>query len=284
MLAPQRTLLAPYDWALRQPGIAPGGLPALLTVGGLAQRMVNLFWPLVSEISGFAQPDAAPVFLTLETAQYYMAHLVRPLLDEQRLFNSVTLDRNRLFSQILDNLNKAALVGFSYQDIGERLKNAWVGEPGQLRVYEDVQTCASLFRQFCLQHNLLDFSLQIEVFCSAVWPLAECRRYLAQTYRHLIFDNIEEDMPVAHDLLQVWLPEFDSALLVYDCDAGYRSFLGADPDSAYRLRDLCDQTHRISRQPGLLPRHPILQHPSGRRPERRAHPPWSIGHARNPHR
>ncbi len=134
--------------------------------------MVNLFWPLVSETSGFAQPDASPVFLTLETAQYYMAHLVRPLLDEQRLFDSVTLERNRLFSQILDNLNKAALVGFSYLDIGERLKTAWVGEPGQLRVYEDVQTCASLFRQFCLQHNLLDFSLQIEVFCSAVWPLA----------------------------------------------------------------------------------------------------------------
>ncbi len=242
VLAPQRTLLAPYDRALRQPGSLPGGIPALLTVGGLAQRMVNLFWPLVSETSGFAQPDASPVFLTLETAQYYMAHLVRPLLDEQRLFDSVTLERNRLFSQILDNLNKAALVGFSYLDIGERLKSAWVGEPGQISVYEDVQTCASLFRQFCLQHNLLDFSLQIEVFCSAVWPLAECRRYLAQTYRHLIFDNVEEDMPVAHDLLHLWLPEFDSALLVYDCDAGYRRFLGADPDSAYCLQDLCDRT------------------------------------------
>ncbi len=42
VLAPQRTLLAPYEQALRQPGTAPGGLPALLTVGGLAQRMVNL--------------------------------------------------------------------------------------------------------------------------------------------------------------------------------------------------------------------------------------------------
>ena len=124
VLAPQRTLLAPYEQALRQSGASPGGLPTLLTVGGLAQRMVNLFWPLVSGASGFAQPDSPPVFLTLETAQYYMAHLVRPLLDEQRLFDSVTLERNRLFSQILDNLNKAALVGFSVLDIGERLKSA----------------------------------------------------------------------------------------------------------------------------------------------------------------
>jgi hypothetical protein len=49
-------------------------------------------------------------------------------------------------------------------------------------------------------------------------------------------------MPVAHDLLHAWLPDFDSALLIYDCDAGYRRFLGADPDSAYCLQDLCDQT------------------------------------------
>jgi len=242
VLAPQRTLLAPYDQVLRQQGLPAGGMPTLLTVGGLAQRMVSLFWPSVSGVFGFGQPDAPPTFLTLETAQYYMAHIVRPLLDERRLFDSVTLERNRLFSQILDNLNKAAVVGFSHLDIGERLKAAWVGEPGQLSVYEDVQFCANLFRQFCLHHNLLDYSLQLELFCTAVWPLEACRRYLSQSYRHLIFDNLEEDMPVAHDLLRLWLPHFTSALLIYDSQAGYRRFLGADPDSAYPLRDLCDRS------------------------------------------
>ena len=72
-----------------------------------------------------------------------MAHIVRPLLSDG-LFGSVTIDRNRLYSQIIDNLNKAAVVGFPYQEIGDRLKSAWSGEPGQSRVYEDAQTCASL--------------------------------------------------------------------------------------------------------------------------------------------
>ena len=36
-----------------------------------------------------------------------------------------------------------------------------------------------------------------------------------------------------------WLPEFDSALIIYDMDGGYRRFLGADPESALRLADLC---------------------------------------------
>jgi len=95
VLAPQRTLAAPYVDALRQPGLVAGGQASVLTVGGLARRMVDLFWPLASEAAGFAHPDRPPVFLTLETAQYYMARLVRPLLDEG-YFESVTIDRNRL--------------------------------------------------------------------------------------------------------------------------------------------------------------------------------------------
>ena len=79
--------------------------------GGLARRVCDLFWPVAAEAAGFAHPDQPPVFLSLETSQYYMAHIVRPLLDEG-YFESVTMDRNRMYSQILDNLNKAAIVGF----------------------------------------------------------------------------------------------------------------------------------------------------------------------------
>jgi hypothetical protein len=240
LLVPQRTLAQPYEAALRQPGLKAGGQVSILTLGGLARRMIDLFWPLVSAEAGFANPDSLPSFLTMETAQYYMAHVVRPLLEEG-LFDSVTIERNRLYSQILDNLNKAAVVGFPHGEVGERLKSAWVGEPGQLRVYDDVQTCVDLFREYCLAHNLLDFSLQIEVFRRHLWPAGQCRDYLLMTYRHLIYDNVEEDSPLAHDLVAEWLPQFDSALLVYDRDAGYRRFLGADPQSAYGLKALCPE-------------------------------------------
>lgn len=240
LLIPQRTLAAPYYAALRTPGVVAGGMVTVLTVGGLAQRLVELFWPLVAEEAGFARPEFPPVFLTLETAQYYMAYLLRPLIDEQGLFDSVTIDRNRLYSQIIDNLNKAAVVGFPHNQIGRRLKAAWAGDPGQARIYEDAQACAFSFRQYCLDHNLLDFSLQLEVFLHHLWPAPICQEYLLETYRHLLVDNLEEDTPVAHDLLAEWLPHADSATLVYDQGAGYRRFLGADPGNAYALKTLCD--------------------------------------------
>ena len=239
VLTPQRTLQEPFIEIMHSPETRAGGEVTPATVGGLARRICDLFWPLAAESAGFANPDQPPVFLTLETAQYYLAHIVRPLID-QGYFESVTIDRNRLYSQILDNLNKSASVGFPYTEIGSRLDSAWYGDPAQRRVYVDAQDCARRFREFCLAHNLLDFSLQLEIFLTRLWPDPIVRKFLTRNYRHLIYDNVEEDMPRAHDLIREWLPKFDSALLIFDEGAGYRRFLGADVNTAWALRDLCN--------------------------------------------
>jgi hypothetical protein len=240
MLTPQRTMQEPYLELLYSPVRRAGGEVTSATIGGLAQRMCDLFWPIAAEAAGFKNPDQPPVFLTLETAQYYMAYLVRPLL-EQGYFQSLTIDRNRLYSQILDNLNKSAVVGFPYTEIGSRMDAAWFGDPGQRRIYQDAQECATLFRQYCLDHNLLDFSLQLEIFSNILWPQEQVQGYLRRTYHHLIYDNVEEDAPRAHDLVQEWLAGFDSALLIYDNDAGYRYFLGGDAVTGHALSAACDE-------------------------------------------
>ena len=240
MLTPQRTFQEPYLDLLYSPERQAGGEATPATIGGLARRMCDLFWPLAAEAAEFAHPDQPPVFLTLETAQYYMAHLVRPLLDIG-YFESVTIDRNRLYSQIIDNLNKAAVIGFPHTEIGSRLDTSYFGDPAQRRVYADAQDCANRFRQFCLENNLLDFSLQLEIFANILWSQPIVRDYLTQTYRHVIYDNIEEDGPRAHDILRDWLPRFDSALLIYDEGGGFRYFLGADVNTGLVLRELCHQ-------------------------------------------
>ena len=240
VVVPQRTLAGPYYQALSTPGVTAGGRVSVVTMGGLAQRMLELFWPLAAEAAGFAHPEDPPVFLNLETAQYFMSRLIKPLL-AKGYFESLVIDRNRLYSQVIDNLNKASVTGFPYTEIGQRLKAAWIGETSQAHIYDDAQACATLFRRYCLEHNLLDFSLQMEIFIRLLWPEPLVQNYLKETFRNLIVDNLEEDTPIAHDLLRLWLPELDSALLIYDQDAGYRSFLGADPQTAYSLKELCNQ-------------------------------------------
>jgi len=245
MLTPQRTMQEPYLDLLYSPERSAGGEVTSATIGGLAKRMCDLFWTFAAEAAGFKHPDQPPVFLTLETAQYYMAYLVRPLL-EQGYFQSLTIDRNRLYSQILDNLNKAAVVGFPHTEIGARMDAAWFGDPVQRRIYQDAQECANLFRAYCLEHNLLDFSLQLEIFSNILWQQGQVQDYLKRTYRHLIYDNVEEDGPRSHDIIHEWLADFDSALLIYDTDAGYRYFLGGDAATGYTLGDACDERIEFS--------------------------------------
>jgi hypothetical protein len=192
---------------------------------------------LVAQEAGFAQPHR-PTFLTLETAQYHMDRIVESFVASGS-FDGVTISRGRLVSQIIDNLNKAAAVDFPPDQIAARLKSAWAGDSAHTRIFDQVQAAALTFRQSCLDHNRLDWSLQIEVFRRFLLPRPEIRRYLQGGYRHLIVDNTEEDIPTAHDLLRAWLPLCESALVIHDTDGGYRIFLGADPDGALGLSELC---------------------------------------------
>ena len=257
VLLPQRTLAGPYRQALRDPALAAGAAVAVNTIGGLAKRLVELFWPLVAERAGFHDPEREPVFLTQETAQYYMARVLEPLLRDG-CFESLAVERNRIYSQVLDNLNKSAEIGFDYRTIGGRLCAAGAGDPVQDRVYRDAQTCATAFRRHCLRHCLLDFSLQMEVF-GHLLEVPPARRYLLRTHRHLIADNVEEDTPVAHDLLLSWLADFASAVVIYDEDAGYRRFLGADPEDGLRFRDACDDALTADRLPESSPSLPAFE-------------------------
>ncbi len=241
VLTPQRSLAGAYHEVLARVDIPPGGSVDILTMNGLAQRMINLFWAMVAPNAGFASVSTAPNYLTIETAQFYMARIVEEKRSREGYFAAVKMDPHRLYSQLLDNLNKSALVGFPYAEIGERLKSAWSGPTSQLRVYDQAQDCINLFRAFCLENRLLDYSLQMELFYQRLWDSLLCHKYLVDRYPHLLVDNLEEDTPAAHDILATWLPSLKTALLIADRDGGYRQFLGADPSSAEKVANLCDE-------------------------------------------
>ncbi len=258
VLVPQRTLAEPYFSALRSPDMVSGSQVTILTIGGLARRMVEYFWPMVIKTANFGNPHQPPIFLTLETAQYFMAHLMRPLLN-QGYFEGIAIKHNRLYSQIIDNLNKAAMVGFEYTQFSERLKSAWTGDPGQEHIYDDAQQCANLFRKFCLEHNLLDFSLQVEVFIKNLWPTSICQEYIQKQFHHLIVDNLEEDVPVTYFLLESWFPQFDSGLIIFDEEAGFRRLLGADPDTTSQINILCNHQATLTKFFGISKEIKVLE-------------------------
>ena len=239
VIVPQRILGRPYYLALHTHEPFVGDI-TIVTLSGLARRSLERFWPLVAGPAGF---DAArePIFLTIETAQYYMMRFVRPAIDEG-VFDSVSVPKPRIVAQILDNMAKAAIAGFSFDEVADRLTAAWGDRhSSQLQVYRAAHDIGQQYRMYCQKNNLLDYALQLEVFARYLLPHEAFRRDFAGRYHHLIADNIEEAGPLVHDFILDWWDHWQSALLVYDSDGGYRTFLGADPDNAYGLVDYCDE-------------------------------------------
>ena len=234
VLVPQRSLAEPYQDYLSKANLPSSQLVSIQTMSSIVRRMIALFWPLIASRKVFRHPFEPPRFLTLETAQYYMAQIVDPLIDRGH-FATITLTRNRLFSQLVDNLNKSAIVGFPHTELAPRLKSAWTGDQSQLVVYDDVQLAVNAFRAFCLERNLLDFSLQVELFREIVWPNETFQKYFQNQYQHLIYDNAEEDPPYVHDIVGSWIKNLQSSVIILDEGGGLRSFLGADPVSAAKL-------------------------------------------------
>ncbi len=248
ILLPHRTLGWPYYRAFSASDWPPGTAIDIVTLGGLARRSLEVFWPLVWQPAGFTDPTREPLFLTIETAQYFMARLV---LEAQKtgVFDSVSVTAFEIMRQTLDNLSKAAMNQLSLDTVAERLIAAW-GDRHSSRppVYRACLEIAKRFRELCLRYSLLDFSLQIEVFMTHLLREPLFEHYIRSRYRHLIADNLEENFPLVEDFIRWLLPSLDSALFLYDHDGGFRLFLGADPAGMYRLSEVADE-REIWREP-----------------------------------
>lgn len=255
VLVPQRTLGQPYIEALRHPELPAGAQVQVTTLASLARSSVALYWPLVAEAAGFADPRIEPTFLNLETTQYHMARFVDAAI-QQAEFDAIRVQRSRIISQVLDNLNKAALLGFTIDEAYARLENTV--PPGEqmiarLNVMQTARRISQEFRAVCKQKSLVDYSLQMQIFMNEILENRWCETHLFRTYRHMIFDNAEEETYAGQKLVGRWLPHLESALILLDEDGGYRAFLGADPVNAESLADCVAHRARLPRSHAMAP-------------------------------
>jgi len=255
VLVPQRTLAEPYYQALRDTARGPLGDVQVRTLNGLIKDTVDLHWPEIAEEAGFAEPTLPPRFLTIETAQYAMAEFVQAAFDRGE-FDAINASPQQIARQVIDNLGKAALMQIDYHEIPDLLGAAWGPERPRKRVlaYQAAGRVAEAFRARCLEHRLLDYSLQVELF-NRLMQRPAFRDGFFGGWTHLIIDQIEEETALTHDLLRDWLPHLEGALLIYEWWSGYRVFLGADPEGALDFRQQVEGVLTLDRSyithPGL---------------------------------
>jgi hypothetical protein len=240
VMVPQRTLARRYQLALRDAARGPLGDVEIRTLGGLALDAVRRYWTVVAAEAGFNEPGRPPRFLTIETAQYAMAEFVEEAVRRGE-FDAINVAPGQIARQIIDNLGKAALMGIDYREIPHLLTGALGPERPRKQVlaYEAAGRVAQAYRGYCLEHRLLDYSLQLELF-SRLLARDGFRKGYFGGHDYLIVEHLEEEAAVTHDLIRDWMPTLEGGLFTYEWDGGFRVFLGADPEGGYTLREACD--------------------------------------------
>lgn len=234
IFTPGRSWSGIYQDLLSRDGIRP----QVTTYNSYVQNCLRLFWPLIADESGYGRKAAFPMFLTIESAQIIMAKLIRPRRDAG-YFNGLTSSPSRVFNQVMVALHKCAAAEIPFEKYAELMKESWGGDAALLPLFDQAQECGRLFRQVCLENNLLDYSLQLEVFTKQLLPHPVFRSWLKEQRIHFVFDNLEEEVPAAHHFVRDIAGLCRSMLLITDRDGGYRGFMGCDPLSAETLRDIC---------------------------------------------
>lgn len=235
VLVPNRALM---DRVFRtQPGLAQS---QVFTYFGFVQRELTRFWPLAEPALPPGSPVLAPVFLTTDTIQFILEHLVKK---HQRAgwFKGVVASPDRIAIQIADNLNKVAVAGLDRNKIAAYLKSALPGMGGT-PAFDQLQEVAGEFVDLCLEARLLNYSLAVELYqvlCRSPVYL----RQLTSEVRQMVVLSLDETVPAAQDLIGLLLDTVDFACLTYSIDGGHSIFFGADPTGAENLAVRCKMRH-----------------------------------------
>lgn len=235
VLVPHPALGRPYSRIEQQ----ASAQPEVVTLSGLARMAIDAFWPIAATSLDLSPEATQPSFLSADLAQYHLSRFVQPYW-ELGIFGSIRLPKYRVANQILDSINNAVLSGFSLDETEKRLIAAWGNRhSSRVRIYQTAMEIARQYHDFCRKNALLDYALQLHLLVNVLLDHPDFQEGFRREFRCFVAENVEEMGALAHDFI-FWCTEtVEKSLLIYDQNAGFRTFLGADPTNAYLLRDVC---------------------------------------------
>ncbi|MTI95831.1 MAG: hypothetical protein FH749_10170 [Firmicutes bacterium] len=203
--------------------LAQAGLLNIYTYFGWVQRELRRHWLN----RGFTANWLEPEFLTVETSQYLM---LEQLQAEAAVFDELTTSPERLAIQLGSCHVLASLNSIEFDHIGERLQQANPGtDPA---IYRSVQNIINRHRDQLLDNGAMDYGLAVAAYQRLLADLNYVHE-LRRQFSHLLADDVGEQAPAAHDLIEALLPGLQSALLAFASDGGHAGFFGADPRGAW---------------------------------------------------
>lgn len=209
------------------------------TFAAFALASVRERWNLLaSQASGFHETQP-PTYISFAVAQYLMHQVVQPFR-ELGFFEGLLIRPSRISTALLHTLNQATTHGLPLESIPERLEHVWGDEVVNPKRADHILTCLTTFRERCIRHNVIDFSLTQALFAEGLLSSAVFQNSLAAHVDAIIFYQIGECTPLAHAFAARLMDHLPRVLLFDLAESGVRFLQGAAPEGVATLAARCD--------------------------------------------
>ncbi|MDX2243034.1 MAG: recombinase family protein [Leptolyngbyaceae cyanobacterium bins.302] len=205
---------------------------------GFVQDEITLFYPLlVQHLNLKAQ---FPIRLNPENELELATQLWRPELD-LLISQFPAVNEQRLVRRVLDLLQLAALAGIPIADVPTMLHQGLGDQDPNLPMpYAQVEAWLQQWQSWCLQHGFLSYGVMVGLYWQYLLPHPTYQSHLAQRFRILLADDVDEYPAIARDLFEVLIQHNIRAAFTFNPDGAVRLGLGADPAYLVALANQCD--------------------------------------------
>ncbi len=205
---------------------------SIYTYFGFVQNQITGFWPEIEVGLPGEEQTIIPSYMNVETSHYVMTKFVEKNRQYRDLFDTITATSTRIAVQLIDNLNQAAMNCLKFKEMEQRLLK-WAGDDREKQlVFNEAIDIMKIFREFCINNRILDYSLMIDLFNKYLFSSDQYLDSLLSEYKYIFVDDLEKTVPSAQKLILKFTNEGKKSFTAYNPEAGINRFFGGNPELA----------------------------------------------------
>ncbi|MCB2312662.1 hypothetical protein LGL55_15485 [Clostridium tagluense] len=197
---------------------------------GFIRRELSLYWPYVVENCKEIKINILkPEFASFDATNYAMKALVEHFRKSKGYFQDITSTSSKIASDLISNINNAALSLVPFDEIGTRLYNSLEVKDFLIKeTYNQLDEVTSYYISKLLCNGACDYGLSFYLYNN--YLLHDSRYTSINNIKYLIVDDIDEASPAEQELIFKIINNVDRLYLFYNPKGGLCSYYGANTD------------------------------------------------------
>ena len=200
----------------------------IYTYQNFVSRELSKFWPIIeSKCSRIEKKSLKPEFISTDLANYMMELLVNYYRRKGYLVD-ITSHSSRVASDLVSNINKAAMSLVDFKEIGTRLYNSLqIKESISRENYEHIDYIIDYYINSFLKHGVLDYGIGIYLYNNY---LINNHTYAGKLndIKYILVDDFNEISPAQLSLVNKLMCTVEKGYMFYNQDGGFCTYYGAD--------------------------------------------------------